>query len=160
MTARPTTTTTAAPGLQGASTAPVSTPDQGHTKLTTLQATNEGGFDRLTFTFTGGVPGYVVEYTSRPVQEDASGKTVEVKGDNVLRMRFAGASTVDLSGGKVTNTYTGPKRFSPATASVVEVVETGDFEDVLNWVAGVKGKPGFKVTPDAAGGRLLVDVAH
>ena len=125
-----------------------------------IETVANGGFDRLTFTFTGGLPGYVVEYTNRPIQEDASGKTIEVKGDNVLRMRFAGASTVDLSGGKVTSTYTGPKRFSPATASVVEVVESGDFEDVLNWVAGTKGKPGFKVTPDAAAGRVVIDVAH
>src|SRR4051812_20632817 len=152
-----TSTTTA---LQGAATTPVSTPDQGHSKLTALTVENKGSFDRLTYTFSSGIPGYVVEYTSRPIQEDASGKTVEVKGDSVLRMRFAGASTVDLSGGKVTETYSGPKRFSPDTPQVVEVVETGDFEDVLNWVAGVKGRPGFKVGTNTAANQITVDIAH
>src|SRR5438552_3068540 len=58
------TTTSAAPGLTGAGLTQVSTPDQGHTKLTALRAENAGGFDRLTFEFTGGLPGYVVEYTT------------------------------------------------------------------------------------------------
>jgi hypothetical protein len=96
------------------------------------------------------------------VQQDASGQTVQVNGDSVLRFRFAGASAVDLSGGKVTNTYTGPKRFSPNTPSIVEMVQTGDFEDVLSWVAGTKGTPGFKVSTGAAAGtgHVVIDVAH
>jgi hypothetical protein len=158
-TAAPTTTSTTG-GLAGASTTPVSTADQGHTKMTGVQVTNQGGFDRITFEFSGGLPGYTVGYTTRPVQEDASGKNVPVNGDNVLRFRFSGASTVDLSGGKVTNTYKGPKRFSPNTPSIVEMVQTGDFEDVLTWVAGTKGKPGFKVTTDTATGRIVIYVAH
>ena len=153
------TTTTAAP-LIGASTAPVSTPMQGHTQLTAIGAEDKGSFDRLTFTFQGGLPGYGVEYINRPVQEDASGKTVIVKGDNVIRIHMAGASAVDLSNGKVTPTYGGPKRFSPPTPTVQEVVEVGDFEDVLSWAIGVKGKPGFKVTTDAGAGKIILDVAH
>jgi hypothetical protein len=119
-----------------------------------------GAFDRLTFAFTGGLPGYGVRYTTKPVTEDPSGRILPVKGDSALEVHFAGASTVDLSGGKVTMTYTGPKRFSPPTAAVVEVVEAGDFEDVLTWVVGTKGKPGYKVTTDSASNHIVLDVEH
>ena len=154
-----TTPTTSAP-LVGASTTPVSTPIQGHAKLVAIRVGDQGGFDRVTFEFRDGLPGFHVRYISRPVQEDASGKTIEVAGDSVLAVSLAGASGVDLNGGKVTETYTGPKRFTVTTPSVVELVERGDFEDVLNWAIGTHGKPAFKVSPDAAGLRLVVDIAH
>jgi hypothetical protein len=155
-----TTSTSSTTPLAGVSTTPVSTPIAGHAKLTAVTVTNQGGFDRITYTFTGGLPGYAVAYIQRPVQEDASGKTVAVKGDNVLQMRFAGASGVDLSGGKMTQTYTGPRDLTPGTPVVAELVRTGDFEDVLTWVAGTTGRPGFKVGTDAAAGTITVDVAH
>jgi hypothetical protein len=139
---------------------PVSTPSQGHAKLTAVRLGDQGGFDRVTFEFTGGLPGYNVRYVSRPIQEDPTGKTVDVQGDSVLGVRFAGASGVDLSGGKVTETYTGPKRLPSTTASVAELVETGDFEDVLNWAIGTHGHPAFKVSQDAAGLRIVIDIAH
>lgn len=159
-TAVTTTSTTAAP-LVGGATTPVSTPIQGHAKLTGIKAGDQGGFDRITFTFTGGLPGYAVRYIARPVQADASGQTIEVAGDSILQIHMAGASGVDLSGGKVTKTYTGPNRFSPTTPTVAELVDAGDFEDVLTWVAGVRGKDlPFKVTTDTAAGQLIIDIAH
>ena len=72
-----TTPTTSAP-LVGASTTPVSTPIQGHAKLVAIRVGDQGGFDRVTFEFRDGLPGFHVRYISRPVQEDASGKTIEV----------------------------------------------------------------------------------
>jgi hypothetical protein len=46
---------------------------------------------------------------------------------------------------------------------VTEVVRTGDFEAVLTWVIGVKGKPGFRVNPSktpAGAPILILEIAH
>ena len=42
---------------------------------------------------------------------------------------------------------------------MAELVETGDFEDVLNWAIGTHGHPAFKVSQDAAGLRIVIDIA-
>src|SRR4051794_13334395 len=76
----PVTTTALVPPLTGGSTTPVSTPAQGSAKLVAVAVTNEGSFDKVAFEFQGGVPGYSVAYTPRPIQEDASGKEVAVAG--------------------------------------------------------------------------------
>lgn len=165
--ATPSTSTTAStatsstlPPLTGASTSPVSVPIDGHAKLTAVRVGNQGSFDRITFEFTAGLPGYSVQYIDRPVQADASGETVDVTGDNVLGIRFAGASGVNLDGGKVDRTYTGPKSFTPTSPAIAHLIQTGDFEDVLSWAAGVHGKPGFQVTTLSAPDRVVVDIAH
>ena len=95
------TSTTVAPPVGGALT-PVSTPIQGHAKITAVRAADQGGFDRVTLQFQSGLPGYAVRYIERPVQEDGSGQTVEVAGDNVLQIHMAGATGVDLSDRKST----------------------------------------------------------
>src|SRR5437867_707198 len=66
-------TTTAFSG----SVSPVSTPPAaGPALLTAVRI--EGG--RVEFEFRAGPPGYRVQYIERPVEEDASGKTIDVKG--------------------------------------------------------------------------------
>ena len=52
------------------------------------------------------------------------------------------------------------KDFSWKFTPLIVEWERGDFEDVLNWAIGTHGKPAFKVSPDAAGLRLVVDIAH
>src|SRR3989442_1217225 len=50
-----------------------------------------GGYDRVVFEFTGGgdsVPGYRVEYTTKPVQRCGSGDPVTVAGAGRLIVRF------------------------------------------------------------------------
>jgi hypothetical protein len=157
-TSAPTSTTAAT--LVGASTSPVSTPRAGHTKLTGLTVTNQGSFDRVTFTLRDGIPGYAVEYVGRPVLQDASGQPIEVAGDHVLQVTLSGASGVDLSGGKMTATYTGPTRIAGTTPAIAEIVRRGDFEDVLSWVIGTHGQPAFTVSTDPAAGTVVVDLAH
>jgi len=55
-------------------------------------------------------------------------------------VRMDPASGVDLTPTSdqkgYTETYTGPKRINAGTPEVTEVVQTGDFEAVLNWVDG------------------------
>jgi hypothetical protein len=150
------TTTTAPPA--GFGTAAISVPPDGPAYLKAVRAAHQPGADRVVFEFEGDVPGYAVRYVERPITEDGSGNTVEVEGDSVLEVRMEQASGADLSGEDLRQTYTGPTRIDPGTPVVTELVRTGDFEAVLTWVIGVRGRPGFNVTT-VTGNRLVIEVA-
>ena len=71
-------------------------------------------------------------------------------------MRCKPAYGYDFETGKTT--YTGPKRITPpGTYHVREVVETGDFEGVLNWVIGLDAQRAFAFT---AGGHADPSAGH
>jgi len=164
--AAPTTTrATAAPGstlttvASGFGVTDISTPPGKKGLLKAVRAAHQDGFDRVVFEFEDNVPGYKVGYVERPVTEDGSGKTVEVQGDSVLGVRMEPASGADLSGAELRQTYKGPTRINPGAPVVIELVRTGDFEAVLNWVIGTKGKPGFRVNTLSNPPRLVVEIA-
>lgn len=148
--------------LPAAGTTAVSTPSTPARWLTAVRVACHGGaggtFTRVAFEFENGIPGYAVSYAARPILEDASGRTVDVKGDAVLRVRMEGASGTDISGAAPRTTYPGPTRIAGPGSSVQEVVRTGDFESVLTWVVGVKGQPPFHVYPTGAN-VLTIDIA-
>lgn len=163
-TTRPSTTPGATTGpsttiASGFGTSEVSVAPAKQGLLTAVRAAKQDGFDRVVFEFEGAVPGYSVRYIDRPITEDASGETVEVKGDSVLQVRMEPASGADLSGEELRITYKGANRLTPSTAVVTELVRTGDFEAVLTWVIGVKGKPGFRVDTLTGPSRLIVEIA-
>lgn len=145
----------------GGSTTVISTPGSGPAFLTAVRAARQEGFDRVVFEFDGGPPGSEVGYVRRPITEDGSGEPVTVEGAAVLQVRMEQAASARLSGEDVVFTYTGPKRLRPpGTATVVELVQTGDFEAVLTWVVGTRERVPFKVTKLSGPPRLVVDVAH
>jgi hypothetical protein len=144
-------------------TAPVSGPASG-TGTALLRAVRLGahaGYDRIVFEFRAGTrPGYRVRYVRPPIVEDASGRTVRVAGNAFLSIRMEPASGFDLTG-SAGQTYTGPKRISGSAAGtsiVLELVETGDFEAVLNWVAGLETRAPFRVLALDGPPRIVVDV--
>jgi hypothetical protein len=149
--------TTSAPA-PGFGTAEVSVPPTGPGLLKAVRAAHQTGADRVVFEFEDDLPGYAVRYVQRPVTEDGSGNTVDVAGDNVIEVRMERASGADLTGEEFRQVYTGPTRIDPNTPVVTELVRTGDFEAVLTWVIGVRGKPGFNVTT-VTGNRLVIEVA-
>ncbi|HEU4703369.1 MAG TPA: hypothetical protein VFS37_12880 [Conexibacter sp.] len=158
----PPTTTPQSGGIDtmaGASTRPVHAPASNRQTalLTDVRAARHEGFDRVVFAFRNVLPGYDVRYVSRPVHEDASGRTVPVAGGAVVRIRMEPALDADLSRAGAPRTYTGPLRFTPATPEVVELVRIGAFEGVLTWVAGVQDPVDFRVTTLTAPPRLIVD---
>jgi hypothetical protein len=154
------TTTTAPPSGFGTSavSVPPDGPQSGNALLKAVRVAHQTGADRVVFEFERDLPGYSVKYVSRPITEDGSGNSVEVTGDNVIEVRMERASGADLSGEEVRQTYTGPNRINQGTPVVTELVRTGDFEAVLTWVIGVRGKPGFNVTT-VTGNRLVIEVA-
>lgn len=121
---------------EGAAAAPGST-------LLTDVAVTAGS---VTFTFREGTPGYRIAYTDEPITQDGSGEPVAVEGDAHLTVRFEPASGYDMSAGA--ESYTGPDRI-PGDDPVTEVVRTGDFEAVLNWVIGVTSERPYRVETTA-----------
>jgi len=124
-------------------------------------AATEGGGSRVVFEFDPLVPGYLIDYTTRPVTEDGSGKEVTVAGDAVLQVRMENASGARIEGEKVIRTYTGPRRVAATGVGgvVTEAVDTGDFEGVVNWTVGLRQKVrAITVTTLSGPSRLVIDV--
>lgn len=126
--------------------------------LTKVAVTNAGCRDTVTFTFKpsgSAVPSCKVEYRPGPFSQDGSGKPVAVAGTAFVAVRCEPAYGYDFANG--TTTYTGPKRITAAgTRHVRAVVQTGDFEGVLNWVIGLDGQRSFGITAGGVPSRQLV----
>jgi hypothetical protein len=153
------TTTAVTDGMAGASTTTVSVPaTSGETSLLTgVRAARHEGFDRVVFEFRNSVPGYRIGYVEKPVLADGSGAEVTVAGGRVVVVRMEPALDADLSQASVPLTYTGPKRFSPGTPEVKELVRVGGFEGVLTWAVGVVDQVDFRAGMLDDPPRLVVD---
>jgi hypothetical protein len=152
----PTATTPVCP--KAGSTDPRHTPAaQPAALLTDVAITTAGCRDSVTFTFEKSgtaVPSCTVEYKSGPFTRDASGKPIAVSGTAFVSVRCEPAYGYDFV--TSTPTYTGPKRVTATgTEHVTEVVETGDFEGVLNWVIGLDGQRPFGITAGGVPARQL-----
>jgi|GEM_PF-1506596 len=145
--------------LAGADTRPDSTgPSDEFHLLTEVETGLHAGYDRVTFRFRDGVPGYEVSYEEGPITESGSGAEVSVEGDAVVVVRMRLASGRERTGAGEP-TYTGPDRLSGAgTFAMTEVVRTGDFEGVLSWVVGVRDESPVRV--QVFGDVIAVDVRH
>jgi hypothetical protein len=153
----PTTTAEACPNT-GSSGPRVTDQGQPAALLATVAVTTEGCRDSVTFTFRpsgAAVPSCMLEYRPGPFSQDGSGKPVAVAGRAFLTVRCAPAYGYDFTSG--TTTYTGPKRITPTGSRHVRaVVETGDFEGVLNWVIGLDTVRSFGITAGSVPTRQLV----
>lgn len=119
--------------------------------LTKVGVTTVACRDSVTFTFKqsgSAAPSCKIGYKPGPFTQDGSGQPVAVGGTAFVTVRCEPAYGYDFSTGNPT--YTGPKSIKPMGAKHVrEVVETGDFEGVLNWVIGLDVKRGYGI---ASGG--------
>jgi hypothetical protein len=123
-----------------------------------VRAVAHEGYDRVVFEFSNTVPGYDARYADGPVQADGSGADVAVTGGAVLIVRMNNALDADLSKPGAPETYTGPRRFSPGTPHVSELVRVGGFEGVLTWALGIAGRVPFRVTTLEGPPRLVIIV--
>jgi hypothetical protein len=149
-------TSTTAAGAGGFAATTVSTPVAARGLLAAVKATNDGGVDRITFTFEGDVPGYRVGYVDRPIVQDGSGDEVNVDGASVLGVHFEPASGFDLSG-EGRQVYGGPNRLDLATRVVLDVVRVSDFEANLDWAVGIDG-PDVPFRVRTEGRSIIVEV--
>ncbi|HEX9968805.1 MAG TPA: hypothetical protein VGB03_01600 [Acidimicrobiales bacterium] len=134
------------------------TPTRGY--LAAVRIASHDGFDRVVFEFEDAMPGYRVAMGTRPVTEDGSGKTVEVKGAALLEVRLENSGMARLQGEKVIPVYKGDRRVATEGEVVTEAVDAGDFEGVVTWVVGLKAAPaGVRVTTLSSPYRLVIDVS-
>ncbi len=142
----PASTTTQCPTV--GSTAPQHAPASQESAL--LTAVTAGGarcHDRVAFTFGGSgaaPPNCSAAYRTGPFTQDASGAPVRVAGSAFIAVRCTHAYTYDFETGRTT--YAGPTRIEgTGTRHVRELVETGAFEGVLNWVIGLDAPRAFSL---------------
>lgn len=133
----PTTTRTAAPSHAG--------------NLTAVSVGGHAAYDRVVFTFSGGIPGYTIGYVDE-VLSDAKGDTVTLPGQAFLHIVFHPASGYQ--------SYSGPSSITPVFPSLLQVRAAGDFESYLSFGAGLSQRAGFRVFTLTQPYRVVIDVAH
>jgi AMIN domain len=165
------TSTTAVVAFMGvaASAAPSDLPAPTRTTAVTAGPTGPGpavlvgvrvgrhdSYDRTVFDFTGGTPGYRVEYA--PLYTEGRGDLVQLEGAATLAVHFhpayahnpdTGAATVDLR-----------QVLTPRFPTLRQVKFGGDFEGYVSAGLGVADRVGFRVFTLANPYRVVVDVAH
>ncbi len=116
----------------------------------------------IVFTFEGTrIPQPRLRSVTPPILEDASGNPVAVAGTNFVEINMQPASGVDLSGPQLRQVYHGPRRIAgPPGSPVRELVQTGDFEAVLTWVAGLNGPRSFSASTACNPARLIVQIGR
>ena len=117
------------------------------------------GYDRVVFEFTGGgdsVPGYRVEYTTKPVQRCGSGDPVAVAGTGHLIVRFEPAQAHDEHG----SLAPAERHRAPGLPAVRELTLICDFEGQVAWVLGIAAPSEYRVSELTGPARLVLDVRH
>ena len=143
-------------GTTGATDEPFT--GEGTTQLEKVQAQVRDGFDRSSFTFSGALPGYHLEYVDQPIQ-CGSGEPVAIQGTAWLSVRFS-PSDAHTDDGKSTVGFT---KLEPALLRLKQVEELQqicDYEGVVTWVLGVKARQPYRVVEKKDPPRLVVDVEH
>jgi Sporulation and spore germination/Immunoglobulin-like domain of bacterial spore germination len=154
----------ATPTLPGASTNPVMVPDTpggpgAVALLVDVRAGRHAGYERVVFEFANMLPGYSVQYGTKPLHADPSDLVVELPGQNAIVVRMAMASGSDSTATPYKTTYTRPAAIPTGYPVIAGLANIGDFEAVLTWAIGVMTKPAFKVTTLTNPPRLVIDVA-
>jgi hypothetical protein len=137
----------------------VGSPDPGGPTFPTLTNVRTGRhdcYDRTVFDFTGGTPGYRVEYGT--LVAGGTGNPIPVAGVATLRVTFHQAYAHDIETGAVT--YDTTRVLNPALPTVRQIRFGEDFEGVVTAGLGVNVKLGFRVLVLHSPDRVAVDVAH
>ncbi len=113
-------------------------------------------YDRTVFDFTGGTPGYRVEYA--PLQTEGTGALVRLEGAATLAIHFHPAYAHNLD--TYAPTIDLRQVLTPRFPTLRQVRFGGDFEGYVSAGLGVADRLGFRVFALANPYRVVVDVAH
>ncbi len=116
--------------------------------------------DRVVFEFTDGLPEITLDRATPPFTHDATGMPIEVSGSSFLRLTMRGGTKQTVEG---TSSYDGPIDFDPGFATLVDLVEGGDFEAQSTWYLGLSDEGCVRVMQLVGEGgspRLVIDVEH
>ena len=115
------------------------------------------GYDRVVFEFTGdSLPGYRVEYATKPVQRCGSGDPVTVAGTGHLIVRFEPAQAHDEHASLVP----AERHRTPGLPAVRELTLICDFEGQVAWILGLAAPSEYRVSELTGPARLVLDVRH
>ena len=121
------------------------------TAIKDVRVGTHAGYDRIVFEFVGaGRPRLTIAKANPPFVEDASGQPVSVAGRAFLTLKLYDASGYP--------TYTGPNSFSPGYPGLTALVNNGDFEGYVSWVAGLSGQACYQVSTLTSPTRIVVDI--
>jgi hypothetical protein len=143
-------------------TAPVtgvaSTPpwDPAPPTLTGVRYGRHDRYDRTVFDFTGGTPGYRVEYG--PLTQQGTGDPVALAGAATLRIVFDGAYPYDVNTGRPTIDL--GRVYEPRLPTLRQIRSGGAFEGYVSFGLGLADRVGFRVLRLTSPPRIAVDVAH
>ena len=125
--------------------------------LTAIQVGEHGGYDRVVFRFSGGLPTYGAAY-ARTVYEDPKGTVVPLPGQAYLRVVFRGASAT--CGQPLSRTYTGPAVLTPYYPELLAVSAAGDFEEYLSFGIGLAARGTYHMYTLTGPDRVVIDFSH
>jgi len=127
--------------------------------ITDVRVGSHADYDRVVFEFTDGLPDATLERAEPPFTHDASGAPVDVGGTSFLRLTMRGGTKQTEEG---TSGYDGPLDFDPEFATLVDLVEGGDFEAQSTWYLGLASEACVRVITltDDGPPRLVIDVEH
>jgi hypothetical protein len=124
--------------------------------LTGVRVGRHDTYDRTVFDFTGGTPGYRVEYA--PLYTEGKGDLVHLEGAQTLSIHFHPA----FAHNPETYAPTADLRqvLTPRFPTLRQVKFGGDFEGYVSAGLGLADRVGFRVFTLTNPYRVVVDVAH
>jgi len=125
-------------------------------QLINVRTGRHATYDRTVFDFTGGTPGYRVEYGT--LIHQARGDNVPLAGAAALVIVFHWATAHDINTGAPT--YDMGRTLDPKLPTLRQIKFGGDFEGYVSAGLGLTGRVGFRVFQLHSPDRVVVDVAH
>ncbi len=119
-------------------------------QVTEVRVGTHPGYDRIVFEFAGaGRPQLTIAPATPPFFKDPSGLPVEIGGSTFLTLKL-----YDASGYPV---YQGSSAFAPQYPALIALVNDGDFEGYVSWIAGLSTTGCYRVSTLTGPTRIVVD---
>ncbi|HEY5154013.1 MAG TPA: hypothetical protein VIJ47_04715 [Acidimicrobiales bacterium] len=133
--------------------------------LQVVRIGNDGTFDRVVFEFSGDVAPAATLIGKGPndgtLAFDPSGLPVTISGAQLITVRMESAIATYAASNPPGPLYAGPTSITPTgTANIVQVMQIGDFESVLQWTIGMRTATAVTVQVLTNPVRVVVDVPH
>jgi hypothetical protein len=125
--------------------------------LTAVRTGRHGGYDRVVFQFSGGLPAVTAERVAT-VYADPRGTPVSLAGKSRLHVVFRGASANCPR--PAHRTWTGPSVLTPRYSQLLMVRAAGDFEGYLSFGIGLAARGGYHVSSLTRPDRVVIDFTH
>jgi hypothetical protein len=125
--------------------------------LTAVRTGQHGGYDRVVFQFSGGLPAVTAERVPA-VYLDPKGTRIVLAGRSYLHVVFRGASGNCPQPSRPT--WTGPSALTPYYPQLLMVSAAGDFERYLSFGIGLAARGSYHVSTLTRPDRVVIDVSH